>query len=174
MIKMEFTTLLELSGRDGHTISDTINLFLNSKKEIIVRHSYKYGWIQSKYKFKAPSTTNDVAGIIRVADSVHRCECCRTMWSSLETESCPKCMLARMVNCARTDNTGEMECALCGSISIPGMIGKLGTTTLGCGHKMCNGCLVGIKKSGVRFYDTDNGISTRVSCPFCRSEENVP
>ena len=173
MSKMEFTSLLELAGRDGHTISDTINLFLNSKKEVIIRHSYAYGWISSKYKFKAPSTMKDVADMIKVADSVHRCESCRTIWSEVETDSCPRCLLTQMVNCARTDKGGTTMCTICNSKCIPGMVGKTGKTKLLCGHELCNGCMTGLKKNGTRFYDTDNGIATRITCPFCRNEENV-
>jgi len=176
---MEFNTLLEHYGRDGYDISHSINLFLNSKKQIVIRYRritppHGYGWLGStKYKFKMPSTTEDLSNIIHFAKSVTFCDTCKTVHSTIEHPTCPKCTMRKIMESANNIQVENNECPLCGNNCIKGMMGKLGRIKLTCGHGMCRECLEKIKKNGEKFYCTDNTIKTTISCPFCREKENI-
>lgn len=176
---MEFNTLLEHFGRSGYSVTDNVNVFMNSKKQIVLRvrrtsTSGEWSWMeQTKYKFKTPSTMNDVSSIIQVSKSIKHCDDCRTVYSDIESAQCPSCSMRNLMNIARETSPGEIECSLCTTKCFSGMIGKRGKTQLMCGHQMCNGCFDNIKKNGDKFICTDGGIKTTITCPFCRAKENV-
>ena len=176
---MEFNTLLEHFGRSGYNVTDEVNAFMNSKRQIVLRFRRKstsgqWSWMeQTKYKFKTPSTIVDVSNIIQISKSLKQCDDCRTVYSDVESMSCPLCSMRNLLEDAGDAPSGEIECSLCGTKCFNGMIGKCGKAQLMCGHHMCNGCFDNIKKNGDKFICTDNSLNTRITCPFCRAKENV-
>ena len=176
---MEFNTLLEHFGRSGYNVTDEVNVFMNSKKQIVLRFrrrskSGEWSWTeQTKYKFKSPSTITDVSNIIHISKSLKQCDDCRTVFSNVESAGCPICSMRKLLQNADDMPSGEFECSLCSTKCFSGMIGKCGKAHLGCGHQMCNGCFDNIKKNGDKFICTDNSLNTRITCPFCRAKENV-
>lgn len=176
---MEFNTLLEHFGRRGYDVTNTINVFLNSKKQIVLRmkktaQDPEWTWTeQTNYKFKMPSTIHDVSNIIRVAKSIRQCPTCRTIHSEYDNINCPKCDMKQLIEKATNASIDEIDCSLCGNRCLEGLLGKNGKTKLICGHQMCNNCFEGIKKNGQRFICTDDTVMSSISCPFCRHHENV-
>ena len=176
---MEFNTLLEHFGRSGYNVTDDVNVFMNSKKQIVLRFkrrstSRTWFWLeQTKYKFKTPSTINDVSNIIHMSKSLKQCEDCGTVFSNVESPHCQPCSMKKLINSARNSSLDEIECSLCSTRCFSGMIGPCGKTKLTCGHQMCNGCYGSIKKNGDKFICTDNSLKATITCPFCRAKENV-
>lgn len=176
---MEFNTLLEHFGRSGYDITNNINVFMNSKKQVVLRFINKSSdqtWPlleQTKYKFKTPSTLSDITEIINVSNSIKSCTDCGLIFSTIENKSCPTCLMKDILKRANALLVNDIDCSLCGNKCINGLYGNNGKTILTCGHHMCNGCFFNIKKSGQKFVCTDDTINTIVNCPFCRSKENV-
>jgi hypothetical protein len=177
LLSMEFNTLLEHFGRSGYNVSEKLNLFMNSKKQIVLRYKLEtngYSWYQTtNYKFKMPSTIDDVSSIIHVANSIERCGECKVIYSIYEHPTCPECAINTMIKKAQAIKSECQECSLCGSKCIKGLIGNLEKIQLGCTHEMCRSCLSELKRSGSKFYSVDNTVMTTITCPFCRQKENV-
>jgi len=179
LLSMEFNTLLEYFGRSGYNVTDDVNVFMNSKKQIVLRFKKKItpeNWTyleQTKYKFKSPSTITDVSNIIHLCKSIKQCCDCRTVYSDIENAKCPMCSMRSLMDVAQEASLDETECSLCGSKCFNGMIGNCGKTRLMCGHQMCNGCYENIKKTGDKFICTDDSLKSTITCPFCRAKENV-
>lgn len=176
---MEFNTLLEHFGRSGYNVTDNVNAFMNSKKQVVLRFkktttSGQWSWLeQTKYKFKTPSTINDVSNIIKVSKSIKQCNDCSTIYSIFETINCPICSMVKLLELADTTTSDITECSLCGSKCFNGMLGNNGKAQLLCNHQMCNACFDNIKKTGDKFVCTDGTIKATITCPFCRAKENV-
>ncbi len=176
---MEFNTLLEHFGRSGYDITNNINVFMNSKKQVVLRVRKKsndqvWSWLeQTKYKFKTPSTLSDITEIINVSKSIKNCADCGLIFSTIENKSCPTCLMKDILKRANALLINDIDCSLCGNKCINGLSGNNGKKKLMCGHHMCNGCFGNIKKSGQKFVCTDDSIKTTITCPFCRAKENV-
>ena len=175
LISMEFNTLLEHFGRSGYNITNNINAFMNSKKQVVLRFRRIDEWWfdQTKYKFKTPSTIHDVSNILKVSKSIKKCYECNTIYSDIENIKCPECSMKYLLNLAHEALPDETDCSLCGTKCFNGMVGKCGKTKLTCGHQMCNDCYDSIKKNGDKFICTDNSMKVTITCPFCRAKENV-
>ena len=175
---MEFNCLLEHFGRKGYDVSTSTNLFINSKKQIVIRHrvvtEQGYTWVEATtYKFKLPSTLEDVTNIIHMANSITRCDSCSDVFSTFDHSACPHCTMEKLLETVGNMKVQENECTLCGGRCVKGLIGKSEKVRLSCGHEMCRSCMDGVKKNGQRFYSTDDTMVTTISCPFCRQKENV-
>ena len=174
---MEFNALLEHFGRSGYNVSEKLNLFMNSKKQIVLRYKLEtngYSWYETtNYKFKMPSTIDDISNIIHMTNSIQRCGECKVIYSTHEHPTCPECAMAAMIKRAESIKANYQECTLCGNKCIKGLIGKLEKIKLTCEHEMCRSCLDGLKRGGSKFYSVDSTIMTTITCPFCRQKENV-
>ena len=175
---MEFTSLLKNSKKGykytsgGQTNINRI-LSVNALNQIVlkIQDINHYGPPRIAEKFNSPMCDEDVASLMRRANSYQICNDHESpvFWSNDDCAKCPHCSVYNIIKKSETMSDNIKTCDLCSDSCATVYTGDKKKCRMECCSKnLCNGCVSSIVKStGRQSYDF---LQMTYNCPFCRSE----